>query len=87
MTMRQFTSRSIIITLVLFIPVHYVQASGSITGQGRFENITGNPAMGYKYLYEWDLFLSPSDNSMVGPCRRLGAPPGQTPTGDGYYRI
>ncbi|MGB2807841.1 MAG: carboxypeptidase-like regulatory domain-containing protein, partial [Sedimentisphaerales bacterium] len=38
-------------------------------------------------LYEWDLFLSPSDNSMVGPSRRLGAPPGQTPTGDGFYQI
>ncbi len=87
MTMRQFTSRSIIITLVLFIPVQNVQASGSITGQGRFEKITGNPAKGYKYLYEWDLFLSPSDNSMVGPFRRLGSPPGEPPTGDGYYRI
>ncbi|NIP26066.1 MAG: hypothetical protein GWN67_17000 [Phycisphaerae bacterium] len=87
MTMRQFTSRSIIITLVLLIPVQYVQASGSITGQGRFAKISGNPAMGYRYLYEWDLFLSPSDNSMVGPFRRLGAPPGEPPTGDGFYQI
>jgi hypothetical protein len=69
------------------MPVQHVEASGSITGQGRFEKIAGNPAMGYKYLYEWDLFLSPGDNSMIGPCRRLGAPPGQTPTGDGYYQI
>ena len=43
--------------------------------------------MGYVQLYEWDLFLSPADNSIVGPCRRLGAPPGQPPTYDGYYRI
>jgi hypothetical protein len=87
MTLRQFTSRSIIITLALLMPVQYVEASGSITGQGRFEKITGVPSMGYQYLYEWDLFLSPSDNSMVGPFRRLGAPPGQTPTGDGFYQI
>jgi len=60
---------------------------GSITGQGQFEKIAGNPSMGYKALYEWDLFLSPADNSMVGPFRRLGAPPGQAPTGDGFYRI
>jgi hypothetical protein len=65
----------------------FAHAVGWITGQGRFEKIAGVPSMGYKYLYEWDLFLSPSDNSMVGPCRRLGAPPGQPPTGDGYYRI
>jgi hypothetical protein len=64
--------------------VQYVQAVGSITGQGRFEKIAGVPSMGYKYLYEWDLFLSPSDNSMVGPFRRLGAPPAP---GDAYYRI
>ena len=62
-------------------------ASGSITGQVRFEKIAGNPSAGYKYLYEWDLYLSPSDNSYNGPSRRLGAPPGQVPTGDGYYRI
>jgi len=43
--------------------------------------------MGYQYLYEWDLFLSPADNSMVGPSRRLGAPPGEPARGDGYYRI
>ncbi|MBW8042205.1 MAG: carboxypeptidase regulatory-like domain-containing protein [Planctomycetes bacterium] len=87
MITRQFTVRSIIIILALLIPGKYVQASGSITGQGRYEKIAGVPSMGYKYLYEWDLFLSPSDNSMVGPFRRLGAPPGQTPTGDGYYQI
>jgi len=86
MTLRQFTSRSIIITLALLMPVQYVEASGSITGQGRFEKITGVPSMGHKYLYEWDLFLSPSDNSL-GPFRRLGAPPGQEPTGDGFYQI
>jgi len=62
-------------------------SAGSITGQGRFEKIAGNPAAGYQTLYEWDLFLSPPDNSFIGPFRRLGAPPGQTPTGDGYYKI
>ena len=61
--------------------------AGTISGHGRIERIAGNPSMGYKELYEWDLFLSPSDDSMVGPSRRLGAPPGQVPTGDGYYRI
>ena len=79
--------RSVVIILALLVPEQWVQASGSITGQGRFEKIAGVPSMGYQYLYEWDLFLSPSDNSIVGPCRRLGAPPGQTPTGDGYYQI
>jgi hypothetical protein len=87
MTLRQFTAKSIIITTILLIPGQYILASGSITGQGRFEKIAGVPSMGYKYLYEWDLFLSPSDNSMVGPFRRLGSPPGEPPTGDGYYRI
>ena len=82
MTLRHFTARSIIITLALLTPGQYVQASGSITGQGRFEKIAGVPSMGYKYLYEWDLFLSPSDNSMVGPFRRLGVP-----IGDGSYLI
>jgi len=62
-------------------------AAGSISGQGQFELIAGNPSMGYKGLYEWDLFLSPADNSTLGPSRRLGAPPGQMPTGDGFYRI
>jgi len=61
--------------------------AGTISGHGRFERIAGNPAAGYKELYEWDLFLSPSDNAAVGPSRRLGAPPGQAPTGDGFYRI
>lgn len=64
-----------------------VGAVGSITGQGRFERIAGNPAMGYHALYEWDLYLSPSGPGYVGPSRRLGAPPGQAPTGDGYYRV
>lgn len=65
----------------------HVYSAGSITGHGRFEKIAGNPGMGYKELYEWDLWLSPSNDSMVGPSRRLGAPPGLPPTGDGYYRI
>ena len=62
-------------------------AAGSLSGQGRFERIAGRPDMGHRHLYEWDLFLSPADNSLIGPSRRLGAPPGEPPTGDGYYRI
>ena len=62
-------------------------AAGSIEGQGQFELIAGRPPMGYQRLYEWDLFLSPADASMPGISRRLGAPPGQMPTGDGFYRI
>ncbi len=61
--------------------------AGSITGQGQIERIAGNPSLGYKSLYEWDLFLSPSDESVIGPSRRLGAPPGQLPRGDGFYEI
>ncbi len=61
--------------------------AGSITGQGRFEMIAGNPAAGYKNLYEWDLFVSPENNAIVGPSRRLGAPPGQVSRGDGFYQI
>jgi len=87
MTFRLLFVRTIIIIAALMASGPFAHASGSITGQGRFEKIAGVPSMGYKYLYEWDLFLSPSDNSIVGPCRRLGAPPGQPPTGDGYYRI
>jgi hypothetical protein len=87
MRFRQLAAKIIIIALALLTPGQYVRASGSVTGQGRFEKIAGVPSMGYVYLYEWDLFLSPSDNSIVGPCRRLGAPPGQDPTYDGYYRI
>jgi len=76
MILRLFTVKSVVIITALLIPGQYVQAGGSITGQGRFEKITGVPSVGYKYLYEWDLFLSPSDNSMVGPFRRLGVPAG-----------
>ena len=72
---------------ILLIMGNCAYCAGWITGQGRFEKIAGSPSMGYKYLYEWDLFLSPADNSMVGPSRRLGAPPGQPPTNDGYYKI
>jgi hypothetical protein len=61
---------------------------GTVTGHGRFLKIAGNPAMGYSELYESDLFLSPPNNSMMGPVRRLGAPPAPDPvTYDGFYRI
>lgn len=62
-------------------------ARGAIVGQGRFERIAGNPAVGHKLLYEWNVFLSPRDGSTVGPCRRLGAPPGAAARGDGYFRF
>src|SRR6266480_3110614 len=61
---------------------------GTVTGHGRFLKIAGNPAMGYSELYESDLFLSPANNSLMGPVRRLGAPPAPDPTTyDGFYRI
>jgi len=87
MDISQLSNRFAVILIVSAAFLQPLYATGSITGQGRFEKIAGNPAAGYVYLYEWDLFLSPPDNSMVGPCRRLGAPPGQPPTNDGYYRI
>lgn len=87
MKLRRFAA-GYITAIIAFLAIEQrVCASGWVTGQGRFEKIAGNPTMGYVQLYEWDLFLSPSDNSMVGPCRRLGAPPGQPPTNNGYYRI
>ena len=73
--------------LLVAVGAQRVAGSGSITGQGRFERIAGNQSAGYQYLYEWDLFLSPRDDSVVGPSRRLGAPPGEPPRGDGYFRI
>ncbi|MHC4179610.1 MAG: carboxypeptidase-like regulatory domain-containing protein, partial [Planctomycetota bacterium] len=84
-TIRRVTSGAVL--LLLAAAGTQTAPAGTISGHGRFERIAGNPGMGYKELYEWDLFLSPSDNSTVGPSRRLGAPPGQPPTGDGYYRI
>ena len=47
-------------------------AAVSITGHGRYEKIKGKPAVGYVELYESDLFLSPPNNSYVGPSSRLG---------------
>jgi hypothetical protein len=80
---------SIFAGLILALLAHAsaARASGSITGYGRFEKIAGVPSAGHQQLYEWDLFLSPADNSMVGPFRRLGAPPGEPARGDGYYRF
>lgn len=44
-----------------------------ISGRGRYERIKGNPAMGYRELYEVNLFLTPSDTDQVmGRSRRLG---------------
>jgi hypothetical protein len=72
--------------LLAFFAVEAAEA-GTVTGHGRFLRIAGNPAMGYSELYESDLFLSPPNNSLMGPVRRLGAPPGQSPTYDGFYSI
>ena len=87
MMLKRFSAGCVTAVIALLAFEQCVRASGWVTGQGRFEKIAGSPAMGYVQLYEWDLFLSPADNSMVGPCRRLGAPPGQPPTNDGYYHI
>ncbi len=73
--------------LTALLTAQLALGSGAISGQGRFERIAGNPGGGYQHLYEWDLFVSPSGASLVGPCRRLGAPPGEPPRGDGYYRV
>src|SRR5256885_2502032 len=68
--------------------IHTSAHGGTVTGHGRFLKIAGNPAMGYSELYESDLFLSPPNNSLMGPVRRLGAPPAPDPvTYDGFYRI
>jgi hypothetical protein len=87
MTGTRFWLRATLLATAAVIARSNDAPAGSITGQGRFEKIAGNPAAGYKYLYEWDLFLSPPDASLIGPSRRMGAPPGQPPTGDGYYQI
>ncbi len=73
--------------LAFLCPCPHARGAGSLVGQGRFERIAGNPAMGHKHLYEWDLFVSPGGESPVGPSRRLGAPPGRRARGDGYFRI
>ena len=78
---------SVAIVTLLTVALEQVASGGTLTGFGRFEKIAGNPGMGYKQLYEWDLFVSPSDDSMVGPSRRLGAPPGEVARGDGYYKV
>ena len=62
-------------------------ADGTITGQARFELIKGQPHMGYQGLYEVNLFVSPRVTDVIGPSRRLGAPPDMTPTGDGFYSV
>jgi hypothetical protein len=80
-------ARAVCTVLVVAAAVGTAGGAGSITGQGRLERIAGNPGMGYEYLYEWALFVSPSDDSMVGPSRRLGAPSGEPPRGDGYFHI
>ena len=75
------------VAVALLASAQSSRGAGSITGYGRFEKIAGVPSAGHQQLYEWDLFVSAADDSMVGPFRRLGAPPGGSPRGDGYYRI
>ncbi len=62
-------------------------ADGIVTGHGRFERIKGRPAAGHVELYESNLFLSRDGSGPRGPSARLGAPAGQAPRGDGYYRL
>ncbi len=62
-------------------------ADGSVTGYGRYPKLIDRPALGYLQMYEWNLFLSPLGGTIVGPSRRLGAPPGLPATHDGYYQI
>ena len=80
MKLRLFTVRSVVIILALLVPEQWAQAGGSIAGQGRFEKIAGVPSMGYQYLYEWDLFLSPSDNSRWDLAAVLERHPGKHPS-------
>jgi len=72
--------------LPLLVPAS-ARSDGTVTGHGRFERIKGKPHMGYVELYESNLFLSPAASPPVGPSRRLGAPPNQAPTYDGFYSI
>jgi hypothetical protein len=62
-------------------------SGATITGRARFEKVAGVPSMGYVELFESDLFLSSANPGFVGPSRRLGSPPGQPPTYDGFYSI
>jgi hypothetical protein len=91
-----FRRLSLGITIVLQLSVFHQETwSQALEGHGRFERIAGNPAMGYQQLYEWDLYVSrdtrnygsSDDVWVVGPSRRLGAPPGESPRGDGFYRV
>jgi hypothetical protein len=54
-------------------------AEGTVRGEARMEIIKGQPQMGYKDLFEWNLFLSPTSSPPVGPHRRIG---GDTGNGD-----
>ena len=60
---------------------------GTVRGYGRYAKIFGRSSAGYIQLYEWNLFLSPFGGTVIGPSRRLGAPPGEPPRHDGYYSV
>lgn len=68
-----------------------INGNGNITGYGQYENLFGSPSLGYRQLYEVNLFLSATgDNNnpqFYGPSARLGAPPKQPIQYNGYYYI
>ncbi len=67
------TGTSSILTVIgLLLAAQSAPAAGGVHGHARFEKVKGNPVLGYQELYETNLFLSPADDSLVGPSRRLG---------------
>jgi hypothetical protein len=78
---------SILALLLIGVISRAAFADGTVTGHARFEKIKGHPEAGHVELYESNLFLSPAEGSGTGPSFRLGAPPDQTPTYDGFYRL
>ncbi|NIM51808.1 MAG: hypothetical protein GTO22_21605, partial [Gemmatimonadales bacterium] len=68
--------------LAVAILASTVWANGTVTGDARMEVIKGQPQMGYKWMFEWNLFLSPGSSSPLGPHRRVGGD-----TGEGDYTV
>ncbi len=62
-------------------------ANGTVAGRARFEKVKGRPQLGYIELYESNLFLCPDGGTTKGPSYRIGAPPGQPATHDGFYSL
>ena len=67
--------RCLVLPLVLSMACaasNHAQAN-RIKGHARYERIKGQPGMGYRELYETNLFLTPADDSLaLGRTRRLG---------------